>query len=134
MSISPTIRLGLADEIGGFPAAEYTFDVSGADSPWDLTVASQQYRVPFETKVWVSKSSARILKIARTSAAMPPSSRISEIQWSVVLQPVDMDGKTWLLPNTGEYSVLYEHSNHREWNIINFTDYHRYTSRSVIHF
>lgn len=120
--------------LNGTPAMLYSFQVSGQESPWDLTVSSQQYRVPFETKVWVSKSSGQIMQIARTSTAMPPDSGISEIQWSVVLKPVDLEGKTWLLPNTGEYSVLYARTNHREWNVINFSDYHRYTSRSVIHF
>lgn len=120
--------------LNGTPAMLYSFQVSGKDSPWDLTVSSQQYRVPFETKVWVSKSSGQIMQIARTSTAMPPDSGISEIQWSVALKPVDLEGKSWLLPNTGSYSVLYARTNHREWNVINFSDYHRYTSRSVIHF
>ncbi len=120
--------------LNGAPAMIYSFQVPGQDSPWDLTVSSQQYRVPFETKVWVSKSSGEILQIARTSTAIPPDSGISEIQWSVALKPVDLDGKAYLLPSTGEYSVLYARTNHREWNVINFSDYHRYTSRSVIHF
>jgi len=120
--------------LNGTPAAVYSFQVSGQDSPWDLTVSSKQYRVPFVTKVWVSKSSGQILQIARTSTAIPPDSGISEIQWSVALKPVDLDGKPWLLPSTGAYSVVYERTNHREWNVINFSDYHRYTSRSVIHF
>jgi hypothetical protein len=120
--------------LNGAPAMLFSFQVSGQDSPWDLTVSSQQYRVPFETKVWVSKSSGQIMQIARTSTAIPPDSGISEIQWSVALKPVELEGKTWLLPNTGEYSVVYARTNHREWNVINFSDYHRYTSRSVIHF
>jgi len=121
-------------QVDGTPAAVYSLDVSGADSPWDLTVKSQQFRVPFRTEVSVSTTTGRILQIKRTSLAMPPDSGISEIEWSVVLKPVEMDGKVWLLPNSGEYSVLYERSNHREWNVINFSDYHRYASRSVIHF
>ena len=120
--------------LNGAAAMLYSFQVSGQESPWDLTVSSQQYRVPFETKVWVSKSSGQIMQIARTSTAMPADSGISEIQWTVALKPVDLDGKAWLLPTTGSYSVLYARTNHREWNVINFSDYHRYTSRSVIHF
>jgi hypothetical protein len=128
------ISLQSETTLNGAPAMLYSFEVSGNDSPWDLTVSSQQYRVPFETKVWVSKSSGQIMQIARTSRAIPPDSGISEIQWSVALKPVDLDGKAWLLPSTGQYSVLYARTNHREWNVINFSDYHRYTSRSVIHF
>lgn len=118
----------------GVPAAIYTFDVAGQDSPWELAVASRQYRVPFRTNVWVSKSSGEIMKIARTTTAIPPESGISEIQWSVVLKPVDLDGAKWLLPSSGEYAVLYQNSKHREWNAITFSDYRRYASQSVIHF
>lgn len=123
-----------ATDSNGGAAAVYTFYVSGNDSPWELNVASQLYRVPFRTKVTVSKSSGQILKIDRASTAMPPGSGISEIQWGVSLAPVDLDGKTFLLPKTGEYSVLYQNSNRREWNQISFSNYHRYTSRSIIHF
>ncbi len=121
-------------DLNGVAAVLYSFEVSGNESPWELSVSAQQYRVPFETKVWVSKSSGEIMKIARVSTALPPDSGISQIHWSVSLKPVDLDGKSWLLPNVGEYSVLYERSNRREWNVINFSDYHRYASRSVIHF
>ena len=128
------VSLQTNSELNGVPTALYSLDVSGTESPWELTVGSQQYRVPFRTQVWVSQSSGQILKIARASTAMPPDSGISEIQWSVTLKPVELDGKTWLLPSTGDYSVLYQRTNHREWNVINFSDYHRYASRSVIHF
>lgn len=121
-------------DLGGVAAALYVFDVAAEDSPWDLTVGSRQYRVSFRTNVWVSKTSGQIMKIERNTMATPPGSGISEIQWSVVLIPIDMDGRTWLLPSSGEYSVLYENPNHREWNALSFSDYHRYASRSVIHF
>lgn len=121
-------------DLGGTPAAIYTFNVSGQESPWDLSVASQQYRVPFRTSVWVSKSTGQMMKIARTTTAIPPQTGISQIEWEVVLKPIDLDGKTWLLPNSGEYSVLYQNSNRREWNTISFSNYHHYASRSVIHF
>ena len=128
------IALQTETNLNGTQAMLYSFEVAGQESPWDLTVSSHQYRVPFQTKVWVSKSSGQIMQIERISRAIPPDSGISEIKWSVILKPVDLDGRTWLLPSTGAYSVLYEKTNHREWNVIEFSDYHRYTSRSVIHF
>ena len=128
------VSLKASTDLNGEPAALYTFEVSEQDSPWNLAVKSEQYRIPFRTDVWVSKSSGRMLRIERTSTAIPPSVGISEIQWAVSLEPVEMNGKTWLLPRTGEYSVLYEHSNHREWNVMTFSDYRRYGSTVVMHF
>jgi hypothetical protein len=116
------------------PAVLYSLHVDGEDSPWELIVARQKFRVPFLTEVTVSQKTGRILQIKRTSTAMPPSFGISEIQWSVNLKPVPLDGKEFLLPTTGEYSILYEKTNRREWNAITFANYHRYTASSVMHF
>jgi hypothetical protein len=121
-------------EINGEAAVIYAMEVSGQESPWSLYVGNQSYRMPFKTEVSVSQSSGRILEIVRTSEAVPPGSGISQIQWSVVLKPTPIDGKTWILPATGSYSVLYQQENRREWNVINFSDYHRYAASSVIHF
>lgn len=118
----------------GAPALIYSMNVSGEESPWDLMVRSQKYRVPFRTDVTVGKTDGQIMQIKRTSTALPPDSGISEIQWSVVLKPIEMDGKVWLLPTTGQYLVLYQQLNRREWNVINFSDYHRYAATSQMHF
>ncbi|MBV9303020.1 MAG: hypothetical protein JOY62_09095 [Acidobacteriaceae bacterium] len=129
-----TLRFEAASEFEGVPAAIYRFDVSEQDSPWDLEVDAQHYRVPFRTDVWVSKSLAQILKIERTSTAIPFDTQISEIRWSVTLEPVELNGKRWLLPNTGDYSVSYEALNRREWNRMSFSDYHRYGSEVALTF
>ncbi len=118
----------------GEPTVVYSLQVPGEDSPWELIVARQRYRVPFITEVTVSRKDGCILRIERMSTAMPPSFGISEIQWSVNLKPVPMDGKEFLLPVSGQYSILYEKTNRREWNEITFADYHRYTASSVMHF
>jgi hypothetical protein len=118
----------------GEAAVLYSLSVPGQESPWELIVDNQKFRVPFLTEVMVSQTTGRILKIKRTSTAMPASFGISEIEWSVNLKPVLMDGNQWLLPTSGDYSILYQKSNRREWNEITFAGYHRYTAASVIHF
>ena len=121
-------------DINAAAATLYRFEVSEQDSPWDLEIESRHYHVPFRTDVWVSLSSGQILKIERTSTAIPLETGISELRWSVSLQPVELNGKSWLLPNTGEYEVLYEESNRREWNLLSFSDYHRYGSQVALSF
>jgi hypothetical protein len=82
-------------DFDGVPARVFRFEVSEEDSPWDLEVDSQHYRVPFRTDVWVAHSSGQIVGIERTSMAMPLDTKISEIRWSVRLEPVEFNGKTW---------------------------------------
>lgn len=128
------VTLKADGELDGAPAAVYTIEVSQQDSPWELVISGTSYKIPFRTDVWVSKETGRILKIERTSTGIPSGMGISELRWSVTLDPVDLEGKTWLLPKTGEYEVQYADARRREWNVMSFSGYHRYGSRVVLHF
>jgi hypothetical protein len=133
LSIRPAATQA-AKGASGEAAVLYTLSVPGQESPWELIVDNKKFRVPFVTEVLVSQVNGRILKIKRTSTAMPDSFGISQIEWSVNLKPVLMDGSEWLLPADGEYSILYAKTNRREWNEITFAGYHRYAATSVMHF
>lgn len=121
-------------ELDGKPVAQYAVEVSEQDSPWDLEIRAEHFHIPFRTEFWVSQETGQILKIERVSTSIPAGMGISEIHWSVTLQPVQLNGKTWLLPNTGEYAVLYEQSGRREWNEMTFSNYHRYGSEVALRF
>lgn len=131
-----TQRVELIDnaDLDGMPAAVYAFDVSEQESPWDLEVGGEHYQVPFHTEVWVARDSGQILKIERTSAGVPAETQISQLRWSVRLAPVDMNGRTWLLPKTAEYKVSYDAPERQEWNDMTFSDYRRYGSEVAVHF
>lgn len=121
-------------EVNGAPAALYRFPVSEKESPWDLSVGKNHYSIPFETAVWISVESGKVIKISRKSMAIPAETRISQITWEVTLSRVDLGGNTWLLPIQAAYAVDYKESNHREWNQMSFTDYHHYGAESVLKF
>ncbi len=121
-------------DMDGTPAAVYAVEISEADSPWDLEIRAQHFRIPFRTEVWVSRISGEILKIERISTSIPFHMGISEIQWGVTLQKVELNGKGWLLPKTGDYAVMYEESGRREWNEMTFSNYHRYGSEVALRF
>ena len=42
------------DNLNGIPTAIYRFVVPEKDSPWDLSVGAQHYKIPFSTDVWIS--------------------------------------------------------------------------------
>jgi hypothetical protein len=131
---SEIVLFRMNTELNGAPVMLYRFEVSEEDSPWDLEVDSRHYHIPFRTDVWVSPSSGQILKIERTSTAMPLETRISQLQWSVGLETVELNGRSWLLPKTGEYAVSYEESHRREWNLMSFSEYRRYGSQVALSF
>lgn len=103
-------------EMEGTPAAEYAIEVPESESPWNLVIGGRSYTIPFETDVWISKTSGQILKIERHSTQMAPATGIAELRWAVNLQPTPLDQKTWLLPRSGIYEVKYAASNRRDWN------------------
>jgi len=121
-------------DLDGTPAAVYAMEIAAPDSPWDLQVRSDHYRVPFRTEIWVSRATGEILKLARTSTGIAPGLGISKIEWSITLRRVELNGKTWMLPNTGEYTVLYDESGRREWNELTFTAYRHYGSEVALRF
>lgn len=121
-------------DLNGEQTALYHFDVSEDESPWDLSVSGHHYRLPFRTNVWISVNTGEMLKIDRTSLSIASETRISEIHWGINLNHVALNGKTWLLPDTGTYAVLYNESRHREWNLISFTGYQRYGSETSLKF
>ena len=122
------------ENFDGVRTAVYTFTVSPGESPWDLAVEGQHYLLPFRTRIWVSEAAGSIVRIERTSTEIPPALHIAEIDWSVTLRPVDLNSRAWLLPATAEYRVVYCGSGRREWNIVEFSDYHRYGSEVAVRF
>ncbi len=122
------------EDLDGARTAVYSFTVDAGESPWNLTVEGQHYLLPFRTSFWVSEASGSILKIDRTSTEIPDALQISEINWSVSLRPVDLNGQSWLLPADAEYRVVYRDSGRHEWNIMQFSDYHRYGSEVALRF
>lgn len=133
LTTQPT-RLLRESHLNGTPTAVYAFEVDQEDSPWDLEVSGEHYRLPFRTEVTVSQASGQILEIERTSTSVSPETHISEIRWSVTLAPVEFNGRTWLLPKDGEYAVSYRESGRREWNLLTFSGYRRYGSEVAVRF
>ncbi len=131
---SQPTRFRMYADVEGTPVAVYGVGVSEQDSPWDLEIRAQHYRVPFRTEVYVSRASGQILRIKRVSTSIPSRLGISEIRWGVLLQAVRLNGRMWLLPKTGDYTVLYEGSGRREWNEMKFSNYRRYGSEVALRF
>ena len=121
-------------DLQGQEAAVYRFDVASEDSPWDFIVAGRHYDLAFRTYVWIDVNTGEILKIKRKSVIIPPQTKIHEIQWSVQLKRVNVDGQSWLLPSGGDYSVSYADSQHREWNEFSFSGYRKYGAEAAIRF
>jgi hypothetical protein len=121
------------EELHGEPASVVTLHVAAGESPWDLVIEGGGRRsIAFDTTVWVSNLTGQIVKVSRRSTDVPSESGISAIEWNVTLKELATATGTWLVPDTGDYSVEYRDRNHREWNRIYFSNYRRYGAESRI--
>ena len=119
-------RFAAPRTLNGEPAFIYAFDFDQFNSPWDIQLDSKHYRIPFHGEVWISPATAEVLRITRRATSMPPLTHIAEVNWSVDFAHTVLDGREFLLPQSGNYDVSYANSQRHEWNTIRFSDYHRY--------
>jgi hypothetical protein len=131
---SQRITVVESTEFNGVSAVMYQFDVAESESPWTLVVAHKPYRIPFRTIVVIDRSSGQILQVNRTSTWVPSEVHISCLEWGVRLGLVSVSGNDWLLPVSGDYSVLYAAENRRESNWLSFSNYRRYGAEVALRF
>jgi hypothetical protein len=128
------LKLQSVSSLNGEPAGLFSFEFDQTKTPWDLQIGSNHYPVGFLFEMCVSLKSGEILRVSRSSTSISPQSLISEIDWLVDFGPFNIDGKTFMLPKDGVYSVTYLSSPKHEWNVLTFSDYHRFSSEVAIHF
>ena len=128
------LKLQSVSSLNGEPAALFSFEFDQTKTPWDLQIGSNHYPVGFLFEMWVSLKGGEILRVSRSSTSISPQSLISEIDWLVDFGAFNVDGKTFMLPKDGVYSVTYLSSQKHEWNVLTFSDYHRFSSDVAIHF
>jgi len=131
---SGALKLQSVSSLNGVPAGLFSFEFNESNSPWDLQIASRHYPVGFLFEMWVGLDSGEILRVSRSSTSISPQSLIAEVDWLVNFDRFDLDGKTFMLPKDGLYSVTYLTSAKHEWNVLAFSDYHRFGSEVAVHF
>ena len=131
---SGLLRLRSMTSVNGVPAALYSFQFDEANTPWDIEMESRSYPVGFLCEVWISPATGEVLRISRSSTSISPKTNLAEVDWMVDFSHFDLDGKTFLLPKEGVYSVTYLNTRKHEWNVITFSDYHHYGSDVAVHF
>jgi hypothetical protein len=122
------------EKVNGHGTRVYQFDVAAEVSPWDLVIEAQHFRIGYRTTLWASSETGDLLRIERASLDIPEGAHISQLQWTVNLKRVEVNGNNWLVPQAGEYSVLYSDINRRDWNEMTFTGYRRYGADIALRF
>jgi len=121
-------RSGGASTIAGFSAQVYDFQVRGENSHWVVQSGSQSLNAAYEGSVWVDPQTARVLRIEMQARDIPPDFPMDTVESAVDYSYVVIGGTSFLLPVHAESLGCDRGTGYCSHNLIDFRNYHEYTS------
>ncbi len=123
------------DRAAGLPALVYDFAVERENSHWQIQAASQSIRPAYQGSVWLDKRSHRVLRIEMQAQGLPREFPLDKVESAVDYQYVRLGSEAqFLLPVHAESLSCQRGTNLCSRNVIDFRNYHKYTSESSIIF
>jgi hypothetical protein len=121
--------------VAGRPAIVFDYKVTQEHSHWTMVAPDERtYKPAYEGAIWVDKDTRRVLRIEQRASEFPrdfPGRRAEAIlQYGFV----KVDGKTYLLPASGENIGCMSGSGACTRNVIAFRNYRKFTADSTITF
>jgi len=121
-------RSGGASTISGFSAQVYDFQVRSENSHWKVQSGSQTLAAAYQGSVWVDPKTARVLRIEMQARNIPSDFPMDTVESAVDYSYVMIGGTSFLLPAHAESLGCYRDTSNCSHNIIDFRNYHEYTS------
>jgi hypothetical protein len=119
---------GGASPISGFTAQVYDFQVRSENSHWIVNFGSQTLAAAYGGSVWVDPKTARVLRIEMQARNIPSDFPMDTIESTVDYSYVMIGGTSFLLPVRAESLGCERGTSNCSHNIIDFRNYHEYTS------
>ncbi len=116
-------------------AVLFDFDVDHPHSHWRITVSGQSIQPAYHGSVWISKETARVLRIEMQAVKIPEAFPDDTTEMALDYDFVTLGGADkFLLPTKAEILSCQRGTNSCGRNTIEFRNYHRYTGESTIVF
>ena len=123
------------DKASGLPARVYDFAVERSRSHWRIQAASQAISPAYAGSIWIDSKSHRVLRIEMEAKELPREFPFDKVESAVDYQYVRLGGEVqFLLPVHGETLSCQRGTSLCSRNVIDFRNYHKYTSESSITF
>ncbi len=118
----------------GRTALVYDFSVDREHSHWQIMVASQLVKPPYQGSVWIDKETHRVLRIEMQATHLPDAFPTDKVEMATDYEFVRFGERQYLVPVHAESMGCQRDSNNCSRNAIDFRNYHRYAGESSITF
>ena len=123
------------DQAAGRAAVVYEFTVERQNSHWHIHAASQSIAPAYSGGVWIDKKTHQVLRIEMEAKSLPREFPFDKVESTVDYQYVRLGSEAqFLLPVHAETLMCQHGTNVCSKNVIDFRNYHKYTSESSIIF
>jgi hypothetical protein len=118
---------------GGILAKMYEFNVTHANSTWQVHVGGQVYSPAYKGAVWIDPHSARVLRIEMQAYGFPQDFPTDHVESATDYEYTRLgDSQQYLLPVHSENLMCQRGSDDCSRNVIDFRNYRKYTGESTI--
>jgi hypothetical protein len=114
------------------PALVYEYQVSQENSHWTLVSPDgRRFNPAYDGYIWVDRDTRRVVRIEQRASDLPRSLPFTRSEAVLSYAFVQIDGKPYLLPASGE-NIGCLNGGSCTKNAINFRDYRKFTAESKI--
>jgi hypothetical protein len=123
------------DTVAGRAAVVFDYKVTQEHSHWTMVAPDERtYRPAYEGAIWIDKDTRRVLRIEQRTSDFPRDFPVRSAEAILQYGFVKIDGKTYLLPASGENIGCMSGSGACTRNVIAFRNYRKFTADSTITF
>jgi hypothetical protein len=119
----------------GVLTKEYDFNVTHANSHWNVHMGSQSYEPAYKGTVWIDPKTARVMRSEMQAYGFPQDFETDAVESATDYEYIRLgDAKQYLLPVHAETLSCQRGTLNCSRNIIDFRNYKKYTGESSITF
>ncbi|HTS65137.1 MAG TPA: hypothetical protein VMH28_24105 [Candidatus Acidoferrales bacterium] len=123
------------DTVAGRRAVVFDYTVTQEHSHWTMVAPDERtYKPAYDGAIWVDKETRRVLRIEQRTTSFPRDFPVRRAEAILQYGFVKIDGKTYLLPASGENVGCMSGSGACTRNVIAFRNYRKFTTDSTITF
>ena len=123
------------ETVAGRRAVVFDYKVTAEHSHWTMVAPDDRRLNPaYEGAIWIDKDTRRVLRIEQRTTSFPRDFPVSRAESILQYGFVKIDGKSYLLPASGENLGCMTGSGACTRNAIAFRNYRKFTAESTVTF